>query len=470
MIEPENLLDFIKNTIQINSTIIYFGIGTKYYGNENENTNNNYFNKWDYKDNQQFPPFLFDAKLKFFDKKILIILIDSAFEDKHSPYIVSDGKNFLQNSWEKSNIYGNLYESTMGISVITMSKFIRWDDINKQNYLDVLDEQNVSNVLTSTKTTEITKSKEFVQLEKLSFNIVPMLIELSRFISNPEIDSLMFYHEFTGSNTCLLESIVKQSFDYDDNKICIDITRGANLSCYFNLTNPEFYPVIKIDDNTNKLKYLNHSKLSIDEITKIISQYKKFGFKYNHYNSNNSNNSNNSSIFDINDTNYLIDKPDEMIIFFQIYKSDLIIVKLIEDSIVTTIRQLYSIKNYNILGIDMWGVKNFGILENKIKSINFNIVVENLKLIDEINQEYNKITDKNMYGDNIYIDNIDVVKDSITTELYNIFKLALYYIFFKYDVDNETIDNFINELKNIQDKYEIMNIFKEFVKSKMSTN
>jgi hypothetical protein len=340
MIDCDNLLEYIKNYIQINSTIIYFGVGTMFYPNQQYN------DEWDYKNNQQFPPFLHDAKLKFFEKKILIILIDPVFNDCHCPYLVSDSKNFLENSWNQSTIFSNLYESSIGVSVIAIKKYIRWNDINS--------------------------SSEY-------YNIKPLLIELCKFISKPEIDSLLFYHEFIGSNVILLENMIKKSFTesdiYDDNKICIDISRGADLSCYFNLTNPENYPIIKIDEKFEKLKYLNPSKLSIHEISEIIFKYNKFRFDI-------------SNLFDRQQTNYLIDKPDELIIFFQIHKSNLINIDLINKTIITTFRQFYSINNYTLLGTKMWAVEFFGMLESQISSINFKRVNELLQLIDEINLSY----------------------------------------------------------------------------------
>ena len=242
----DNLMEYIKNHIKNNSTIIYFGIGSMFYSN-----NNNDNNEWEYKNNQQFPPFLCDAKNKFIEINILIILIDPAFEYLISPYIVNDCKNFLYNSWTKSSTFINLYESTLGVSVIYIKKRISWDNLNNDEF----------------------------------FNIKPLIINLCEFISNPEIDALLFYHEFTGENVIRLEQIIKkskinnQSIEFDNNKICIDITRCADLSCYFNLTNPENYPIITFDNN--KLKYLNLTNFSNMEIKEIISKHKKFTFDVN---------------------------------------------------------------------------------------------------------------------------------------------------------------------------------------------
>ena len=83
-------------------------------------------------------------------------------------------------------------------------------------------------------------------------------------------NTLLFYHEFTGSNVLMLEQEVKKkATTFNPNKICIDITRGSDMSCYFNLSNPEFYPIISLDE-TNKLKYFNPDILSNNEKINII--------------------------------------------------------------------------------------------------------------------------------------------------------------------------------------------------------
>jgi hypothetical protein len=448
MLKLKNLLEYIENFILDSSTIIYFGVGTMYY--TDINTNTNISNEWEYNNNQQFPPFLHDAKLKFFDKKILIILIDPAFNDNHCPYIVSNCHNFLHNSWEKSEIYDNVYNSSMGVTTVTISNYIKWED-----------DKNM----------------------KSSFNIKNLLIELSKTISKPEIDSLLFYHEFTGTNVIMLQSLIKNSFNYDDNKICIDITRGADLSCYFNLTNPENYPVIKIDELTNKLKYYNPSKLSIIEMRNIILQYKMFAYKSgndnnnknknnnNNNNKNNNKNNNNNkkflSLFDRFKTKYPTDKLDELIIFFQIHKSDDIIVKLIANTIITTIRQFYSLTNYNLFGTKMWSVTNFPLLETKIESLNFNNIMENLRLIDNINEEYNKTINKTFEEQEIYKEHINLIKDIVVEELYSLFNLSLRFILTKYNVSTTEIEEFINEIKNLKNKYEISNNFEKFISQKI---
>jgi hypothetical protein len=418
----DNLTDYIKNYIKNNSTIIYFGIGTMFYSNNRDN------HDWEYKNNQQFPPFLCDAKNKFLEINILIILIDPAFEYSNSPYIVNDCKNFLNNSWSKSLTFINLYESTLGVNVIYIKKGISWDNLNNDEF----------------------------------FNIKPLIIDLCEFISNPEIDALLFYHEFTGKNVIRLEQIIKKSkinnnnIVFDNNKICIDITRGADLSCYFNLTDPENYPIIIFDNN--KLKYLNLTNFSNIEIKEIVSKHKKFTFD--------SNNNEKIKIFDKNETNFLIDKSNELIIYFQIIKSDEININLILNSIVTTIRQFYTITNYNLLGMNMWGVKFFENLQVNLPFLNFDNIYKFLKIIDEYHQIYSH-TNKNTENEIIYFNSIDEIKIKIINELYLLLKNSLEYIIEKYITETSEIDEIINLMKNSNNKYDIIKLVKNFINCKI---
>ena len=437
MINCDDLTDFIKKYIESNPTIIYFGIGSMYYSNiPNENIVGNFIdNDWEYKNNQQFPPFLHDAKLKFFDKNILIILIDPGFNDDHCPYLVSGSKNFLQNSWTKSKIFSNLYESSFGISVITIKKYIQWNDKNT--------------------------NPEY-------YNIKPLLTELCEFVSEPNIDSLLFYHEFTGSNVCQLEILIKKTTNYDPNKICIDITRGADLSCYFNLTNPENYPVIKINETDTKLKYLNPCKLSILEMSTIILKYKKFSFDFSQNNSidNNINNNSNSSptLFDQYKTNYLIDKPDELILFFQIHKLDLLNTKLVSNTIITTIRQFYTIGNYKLFGTKMWTVSSFDLLSIQIPLVDFTEVNGLLEIFDTINLTWNE-KDDDFMNEQKYLENINITKELIISELYSLLEISMQFILSKYPIEPDQIVNFMNEIKQLENKYQMNNFMENFVNS-----
>ena len=68
--------EYIRKVISEEPVVIYFGVGSNFYPNE---TNLYEFEDWGFKNNQQFPPFLQDFKQKYPEIKILLILIDPAF-------------------------------------------------------------------------------------------------------------------------------------------------------------------------------------------------------------------------------------------------------------------------------------------------------------------------------------------------------------------------------------------------------
>lgn len=435
MIGENNLFDFIKNTIDNKPTIIYFGIGSMFY----ESGSQDYKDGWEFKENQQFPPFLHDAKLKFFDNNILTILIDPSFGNCNGngnsketevesgnnlnaiPYLVSKSNNFLKDSWTKSNIHSNLFISSFDVSIIVIPKAIKWND-------DLIDESMETN-------------------QDMYFNIVPLLSELCKYISKPNINSLLFYHEFTGSNVIKLESIIKNEIKeliFDNNKICIDITRGADLSCYFNLSSPENYPLIVLE---NKLKYLNPSKLSLERKKQIISEYKKHISDITE--------SNNTTTF------YLIEKTYDYILFFQMHKIDTYVNKLIMNTIIVTIRQFYTITNIKLFGTKMWAVKDFDKLEAIDETLNFSHIMEILKLFDDINNNIETFENEE------HIDTIKSIRHMCLNELDNLLKKSLYYVLFKYDVSEEQIDNYIIQNHKLINKNDMCKIFYEFVNSVM---
>ncbi len=411
-IDLDNLLNFIIKFINsLNSSVIYFGVGTHFYDEAN-------ISEWEDNNNQQFPLFLNDFKSKYFDIPILIILIDPSF--KKEPYLVSKCKNFLHGSWNISNKYSNLFLSELGVSVVRISKHICWG-FEKEN----------------------------------CYNIENLLIKLSIYISQPQINSLLFYHEFIGTNTIKLEKIILQkSFEQINlNKVCIDITRGSDTSCYFNLSNPNFYPVIVFDDN--KLKYKNPNLIDLFEKKNILSKYILFtkGF-YSE-----SNISYNTGISKFN-KNILFDKPDEMILCFQIINQDNLNICFLIDFIIPLIRQFYSngehnqyiikngIKNLNyfIGHIDLFEYKNF----NK----NYVELLENLNLIEILNNNRTNLEEN------------PELKNKCLYNLYLILKNIVNFIFIKYDfkINEFIINNFIDKLKDTDDKYNIMFIFNDFIK------
>lgn len=432
-IRLENLKEYITNYVQLNTnSIIYFAIGSNYY-------QTNTSTEWDFRENQQFPPFLHDAKLKFFNIPILIILIDPAL--KEEPYIVKSQNNFLAGSWNTNQTYSNLFESSLGINVISIDQYITWNEHN---------------------------------LQETYFNISDLITEIAEFISMPEINSLLFYQEFTGINTILLENIVKNRVAIDPNKICIDITRGSDLSCYFNLSDPQNYPVIVFED---KLKYVNPNFLTGQEKIDILYQYKKFtkGFDYTQelisgdsiILSNTNNSSNSDPVFSKYKTNYLIDKPEQMILCFQIIKSDLIMFKLLVNGIVSLIRQFHTMNNKEFFGTKMYGIPYLYAIEKKISSVNLidlSIIEKNFKLLDFINS--NKLSE----SESDYEEKFELHKNIILEELYNMLKLILFDILIKYGTDPMDIDIFIDDFKKTKNKYDLIKVFKNYFVSNIELN
>ena len=70
MIHLPNLCDYVENVVLTTSTIIYIGVGSYFFCPSNPSEKY----ERDIKDNHQFPPFIQDAKHKYFDKEILLIL------------------------------------------------------------------------------------------------------------------------------------------------------------------------------------------------------------------------------------------------------------------------------------------------------------------------------------------------------------------------------------------------------------
>ena len=74
MITLNTLKEYITNFIDTNySSVLYFSIGS-YIPIDKVNKEINNVVNWKFEENQQFPPFIHDLKLKNYDIPILIIL------------------------------------------------------------------------------------------------------------------------------------------------------------------------------------------------------------------------------------------------------------------------------------------------------------------------------------------------------------------------------------------------------------
>jgi len=404
MITLYTLKDYIIKFINSNkSSIIYFSTGSYCHANKYQEELKTNISQWRFEENQQFPPFLHDYKFKNLDIPILIILIDPTFND-NPPYIVSSSDNFLDKSWSTSQDFSNLYLSSFGLNVIKISDKILWGN-------------------------------KFIE-SQTDFNFEKLMIELCEYVSKPLSNTILFYHEFTGSNVMMLEHYVrKNTIEFNPNKICIDITRGADMSCYFNLSNPEFYPIITYDE-LNKLKYINPDMLTNDNKTYIIEKYSKFTTGFN--------DNLGDCIFSKFNCNYLFQTPNEIILCFQIIKNDQVILNYISNGILPLIRYFYVCNENKNFNLKIWSIQYLISLKNYIQnkcSIEYldnkyttncldtlNNVIDNIKLIEEINQI--------MLSDNPdYNENINFLKNEIIFNLYLIMKEVLVDIIIKYQIN-----------------------------------
>lgn len=451
MITLYNLKEYVIDFIETNKSgetskpsIIYFSIGSYCYSikyNEKLKTNKKHWSKGE---NQQFPPFLFDFKLKNLDIPILIILIDPTFNDE-SPYVVSSSDNFLEKSWSTSHKFSNLYLSSFGLNVIKISDKILWGDMYNNS-------------------------------SQINFDFENLIVEICELISKPTNNTLMFYHEFTGSNVILLEHLIKKkASEFDFNKICIDITRGSNMSCYFNLLNPEFYPVIILDE-FNKIKYINPDMLTNENKTNIIKQYKKITDDFKDFKDFN-------NILQVCD--FLFQTQHQIILCLQIINSDKIILNYILNGILPIIRYFYVCNEKKIINLKMWGIHHLISLQNNIRakySVEYldnrfmssclntlNNVFDNIKLISSINQ--NELSDNlnELPNNPDHDENINFLKNEIISNLFIVMKEVLTDIVIKYEINILEVEKLINELKEIKDKYHMIDIYKKFI-SKLNIN
>ena len=380
MIQIDNLYSYIADFLMqniVSSTVIYFAIGS-------ESFNRN----WSPNENQQFPPFLHNFKIKNFNSKILVIIIDPLLAEK--PFIVQDNNSFLSNSWTFNEHLPNVFISNMGVEVIAIKSAITWQ--NKT----IFDNSLVHN------------------------DITLLLIELYKLILN--YNTLLFYHEFTGVNVLLLEEVLENKICtnkhicFNKNKICIDITRGSDNYCFTDLSKPENYPLIQINDNV--ISYINIDNINEDYKKELVSR-----FKVNH--------------------NIDYRTNDDYLLFLQILKKDYIMTNLLKETFITLFRQVYTSNNENIVISAKFLIKEFQISKFYLKK--YSNIIENIELnLDKI-KCYN--VDKNILLNDLCLIIYNIVVD----------------IGYKYAFDENKITKFINKIIVIEDKYQINHLFDNFI-------
>lgn len=431
----ENLSDFIITYIVTYSCIVYFAIGSHFNPKQKV--------RWNCENDQHFPPFLKDAHTKYPNKRILIILIDpESTETLDDININSDC--YLNGSWKQSNTHSNLFESHFeshyenlnsehdtyqGVSIIIIKGGVTWGC--HKTYIDDND----------------------YCLNYCSYDIEPMLFGICKCITAiVGSNSLLFYHEFTGRNVIFLQKLI---FDRLNNeginnesyttKICIDITRGGNLSCLFNLSEVSNYPLITLDKD-NKLSYDNPMLLSNEEKKRLIMQ---FGItdKLNV----------NNSVYDIINCAMSFDEIRDIILFHQIIAYDKMIINLVKTYILAFIRQSHTCKI----------IKNFTDLTH-MKQIK--MICCDLNIVDFPSSE--QIIGNSF---NCSSDEIKCMINSIVHKLYDALYVILSSILVKYNNENEEyvkciVMSFVDSIKNMTIKQieNINNDYNSFIVNMLS--
>jgi hypothetical protein len=226
LLHPSNLIQTIfEGKDKTQPCVIYMGIGTHYYN----------LSGWIHEINQQFPVFLHDWKINNPDIPIKIILFDQC--TKSVPYIITDPSSFFAGSFVKNERYSNVYTSEFGIEVYSFPMNVNWfnDCFNTDGYYD----------------------------------ITGLIIDIVKFVS--DANYLFFFHEFTGRNPENLEYEIKKLINFDENKVCIDITRGRDLSCRVDFSEPENYPLI--DLNNKNISWINPKFIKLDKRQELIDKF-----------------------------------------------------------------------------------------------------------------------------------------------------------------------------------------------------
>jgi hypothetical protein len=229
-LKPEELTSCLFSDLDNNiPCVIYMGTGTHFNKYEKDT--------WDFNLNQQFPAFLHDFKLANITVPIKIILFDKACT---IPYIVTDNISFFSNTFVKNNYFSNVYSSEFGITVYNFSINVTW--LNDEYY------NNNENL-----------------------DITNIICEIIKKVNNS--NHLFFFHDFAGRNPQNLEFEMENMVELNKNKICIDISRGRDLSCCVNFNEPENYPLIKIKNN--KILWLNPDMVGQSKCLKVKNKFKQ---------------------------------------------------------------------------------------------------------------------------------------------------------------------------------------------------
>ena len=381
LLGPEELIALLFSDIdKTKPCIVYMGVGTHC----------NVSPLWNHELNQQMPIFLHDWKINNSDIPVKIILFDGLANS--DPYIVTDTNAYYSDSFIKSPKYSNVYTSDFGLQVYSFALNVKW----------VNDKFNMGG----------------------SYDVTNLVGNIIKKVSDSNF--LFFFHEFTGRNPEMLEYQMKQMIDYDETKICIDISRGRDLSCCVNFLEPENYPLIV--QNEKIISWLNPKLVSFEKRQLLINKFT-------------------NKSFIVTNCPYNDSEAFDYFLFKQIKNVSQYIYNL-SCQLIHTIRTLYN-RDTRFTKYDEDCIINLDILIIKINnfSIVYNDIISRMLLLKEII----KIThDANV----IYPYKINLLEN-----LKNVIELCLTNI--KLIPKNEYNKLFII-FDTLEDKYKLMGIFRDF--------
>jgi len=362
-------------------TVIYFGIGSHFCGYNFESSDKYDVRavkseNWNHNLNQQYPVFLNRIKEMNRKIKIVIFLIDPAFKDVSYPYMINDENSYLKNTFVRVSA-NNFYSERYDVDVYYYSDFITWDSTTYRE----------------------------------GYNITDFMCKYIDIISNK--NAILTYHEFVGRDVYDFRKILRNKcFNYDDRKICVDITNGRNLSCFIDLSEPENIPIIKLDIY-NKLIYINPEE--------ITSEEKRI---------------------------YMIKGKEEN----NIFSDEHIIYKQLESIMKTRLREIkeYVLPLYRLINMEL----NVDMIKYYLKKVNEFMFKESSEM---------------MYNINYYVDiYIKFQKEEDKKDLEDNIITMLRFIILKYNficsfTTEKNINDMIEEMK-VSDKYKMTDLYYNFFK------
>jgi hypothetical protein len=380
ILDPHSLFDVLfENYVFTQPCIVYMGIGTHCNSPP-----------WDFKSNQQFPIFLHDWKINNSDIPIKIILFDEMTVG--DPYIVTDTSAFYSDTFIRDERYSNVYRSYLGIEVYSFAMNVKWrnDKFNMDGKFDMTD----------------------------------LVIDIVSKVSKS--NCLFFFHEFTGRNPSNLESFVKESVDYDETKICIDISRGRDLSCFVDFSEPENFPLINL--SSDKISWLNSKMISSHERELLLGKFK-------------------NKTLTLSDSPYNNIELFEFCLYRQIKNTEEIICKICRQ-IIYQLRMLFN-KDLEFTKKDESDIIDLSILKSKVDGFTplYNRIFDNVSTIKlAMNATSNR-------------DIIYSYKMVLIQNLYDVIELCIMQI---KKIQKHHFTELFLEFDGIVDKCKLINIFRKF--------